>query len=82
VGKITYFINLPVEVDYTYFKEEMMTESYPGSPPHIEVDGYDYPKPEVIEKIIEDNMANIEEACWMDNGYDPEWPEFDEGGWE
>ena len=64
--QITYWIEIPLIVDYTVFPAERQTLTYPGCDAHIEIDQMTKPTNGEWNRIIEDETEAIELACWDD----------------
>ena len=65
-GRITHYIEVGIEVDYSVYPEDRATLTYPGCPAHIEIDEIHYPSRGTIDEIIEKELDSIELACWED----------------
>ena len=73
-GTITYYIEIPVQVDYHIYPAEKANRDYPGCPESIEYETTP-PTPEQIKKIILDDADGIEADCWedaMEGGHEPD----------
>ena len=65
-GTITHYIEIPVEVSYTWYPEERMTRHDPGYPAHIEIDRMKYPTDSEMVGILEQHAERIRVACFED----------------
>ena len=65
-GKITYYIEIPVTVDYSATPAEPMTPTYPGCQPDLSVDFYSYPNEAHIGELMDAEADQIKMACWED----------------
>jgi len=65
-GKITYYIEIPITVDYSASPAEPMTPTYPGCQAELSVDFISIPNEEKINKIIDKEADQIKMACWED----------------
>lgn len=62
-GRITYYMEVPVEVDYSIHPEEKQTMEYQGCPQHLVVDYIGYPSEETLSGLVDKNAGEIKEAC-------------------
>jgi len=65
-GKITYYIEIPIEVHYTCYKAERQTKDYPGSDAHCVVYCYGYPNNTAMQNIVDKEADKIKELCVQD----------------
>ena len=67
-GEITYWLEIPVIVNYELCPAERATRDYPGCPKHIIVDFIKYPDEQELGKLVDAEADRIKEACWEDAG--------------
>lgn len=65
-GTITYYLEIPVEVSYTWYPEERTTRHDPGYPSHIEADYIKYPTHSEMGEMLDKHAERIREACFED----------------
>jgi len=65
-GKATYYMEIPIEVDYSCHKAERQTMDYPGCSAGITVDFIGFPGEEKLNEIVNKNASEIKEACLED----------------
>lgn len=63
-GKITHYIEIPIEIEYTWYPEERMTQTYPGCHAHIQIDEIKVATEKEIAEALIKECDSINMACW------------------
>ena len=63
-GKTTYWLEIPVIVEWTLNPAERQTLTYPGCAATLEFEAVTHPTDKEISAIIDDEMEQIEAVCW------------------